>query len=86
MNEIWVSAIRLVLLMTAPLNSRRYQCVQPAAQHSRLLECGDFFYLLVSGVSAGENVDCICCFIWEIFIDATVMNKADKVPALMELY
>lgn len=69
MNEILVSAIRPVLPTTAPLNSRRDQCVQPDAQHLRLLEYGDFFYLLVSGVSAGENVDCFRCFIWEIFID-----------------
>lgn len=50
MNEIPVSPIRLVLPTTEPVNSRRYQCVQPAAQHSRLVECGDFFtyWFLVS--------------------------------------
>lgn len=31
MNDILVSAIHLVLPTTAPLNSKRYQCVQPAA-------------------------------------------------------
>lgn len=31
MNDILVSVIHLVLPTTAPLNSKRYQCVQPAA-------------------------------------------------------
>ena len=42
MNEIPVSHICTVHPAAGPLNSRRYQCVQPAAQHLRLLECGDF--------------------------------------------
>lgn len=50
MNEIPVSLICLVLPAAEPLNSRRHQCVQPAAQHLRLLACGDFFtyWFLVS--------------------------------------
>ena len=43
-------------------------------------------YLLVSCVSVGENVDCICSFIQEIFIETTIMNKADRVSAVVELY
>lgn len=43
-------------------------------------------YLLVSGgVSAGENVGCICCFIQEIGIEVSAMNRAGQVPALVEL-
>lgn len=37
-------------------------------------------------VSPGGNVDYICFFIQEVFIEATIMNKADKVPVSMELY
>lgn len=37
-------------------------------------------------VSPGGNVDRICFFMQEIFIKATVPNKADKAPVFMELY
>ena len=74
MNEIPVSPVCLGLLITGPLH-----CVQPAPGVWGL-------YLLVSCVSVGENVDCICSFIQEIFIEATIMNKADRVSAVVELY
>jgi hypothetical protein len=44
-NVIPVSAVCLVLSSARPLNSRRYQFVQPAAHHCRLLDYGDFLPL-----------------------------------------
>lgn len=84
MNEIPISPVCLALSTAEPLSSRRYHCVQPAAHHLRLLECGDFltyWFLFLS-----KNVDYTCFFIQEIFIEATIMNKSDKVPILVELY
>lgn len=78
MNEIPAGPVCLVLL-TAGL------CAASCSP-SKALGVWGLLYLLVSRVSAGENVDCICSFIQEIFIETTIMNKANKVPAVMELY
>lgn len=78
MNEIPAGPVCLVLL-TAGL------CVASCSPSTAPGVWG-LLYLLVSRVSAGENVDCICSFIQEIFIEIAVMNRANKFPAVMELY
>lgn len=78
MNEIPASPVCLVLLTAGPCAA--------SCSPSKAPGVWGLLYLLVSRVSAGENVDCICSFIQEIFIETTVMNKANKVPAVMELY
>lgn len=78
MNEIPAGPVCLVLLTAG----------RPAAScsPSKAPAVWGVLYLLVSHVSAGENVDCICSFTQEIFIETIIMNKANKVLAVMELY
>lgn len=78
MNETPASPVCLVLLTTGACAA--------SCSPSKASGVWGLLYPLVSHVSAGENVDCICSFIQEIFIETTVMNKANKVPAVMELY